>query len=292
MSIRTIDTSAWTLERALDAKGDHSISVCIPCRNEVATVGPIVRTVVESLMGRVGLVDELVVLDDGSVDGSDRVARDAGARVVPVAEPHRRFGVGRGKGNALWTSLASSTGSLVVWCDGDVANFEPSWVVRLVAPLLLEREIGLVKAAYHRPEDQGGGGRTTELVARPLLSLFAPELSALDQPLSGEMAGRREVLEAVPFVEGWGVEIGLLLDIAGRWGPRAIAQVDLGVRLHRHRSLNELSVQAAEVLATFLARLPEAGAMATPPALHRADGSMVLLNLAERPPLAEMRAAR
>jgi glucosyl-3-phosphoglycerate synthase len=154
----------------------------------------------------------------------------------------------------------------------------------LLAPLLIDDDLALVKAMYHRPTTAGGGGRTTELVARPLLSLFAPGLTALAQPLSGEFAARRAMIEAVGFVEGWGVEIALLLDLAKRCGTASIAQVDLGERRHRHRTLHSLSVQAAEVMATALTRV---GGISfdSVPVLTRADGSIVSLNLAERPPL-------
>ena len=156
--------------------------------------------------------------------------------------------------------------------------------MHLVAPLLIDDDLALVKAMYHRPTAGGGGGRTTELVARPLLSLFAPELAALAQPLSGEFAARRAMIERVGFVEGWGVEIAMLLDLAELYGPASIAQVDLGERHHRHRSLHSLSVQAAEVMATALARVGGTSFDAVP-VLTRADGSIVPLNLAERPPL-------
>ncbi len=197
---------------------------------------------------------------------------------------HRLHGVGHGKGNALWASLVVSHGDLVVWCDGDVTSYHPDWIVRLVAPLLMDDQLALVKAMYHRPTSAGGGGRTTELVARPLLSLFAPELTELAQPLSGEFAGRRDLLEQIPFVEGWGVEIAMLLDLARKFGPASIGQVDLGERHHRHRSLHSLSVQAAEVMATALTRVGVESPERTPQ-LTRADGSRVPLNLAERPPL-------
>ena len=171
--------------------------------------------------------------------------------------------------------------------DGDITSFEPNWIVRLLAPMLDDDSVALVKALSHRPTRLGGGGRTTELVARPLMSLYYPELTGLHQPLAGEYAGRRTVLEQLPFVQGWGVEIAMLIDVARRFGPEAIAQIDLGTREHRHRSLHALSVQAAEVMATMLARVPEGSLLGDEsPALRRADGSAVPLNLSERPPLA------
>ena len=287
--VRTFHVDDWTIERAAAAKRGRTVSMCIPCRDEVATVGSLVRTVRRCLVDEHGLVDELIVLDDRSTDDSAVVARQAGATVVPIGDVHERHGVGHGKGNALWATLAASRGDLVVWCDADVTSFRPAWVAHLLVPLLDDPTVALVKAHYERPTTAGGGGRTTELVARPLLSLFVPELTGLHQPLSGEFAGRREILEQLPFVEGWGVEIAMLLDLAHRYGADAIAQVDLGVRHHRHRDLAELSVQAAEVTATLLSRVKGAPSLPPDPVLTRADGSVLPLNLAERPPLASLR---
>jgi len=268
------------------AKGDRTVSVCIPCRDEAATIGPLVSVIRRELMGADGLVDELIVLDDRSTDDTARVASHAGARVVSIDDVHREHGEGHGKGNALWATLLVSHGDVIVWCDGDVTSFESDWVTRLAAPLLADDSVMMVKALYHRPTNYGGGGRTTELVARPLMSRYFPSLTGLAQPLSGEYAGRRSALEAVSFVQGWGVEMGLLIDIAQRWGADAIGQVDLGSRVHRHRSLHSLSVQAAEVMATVLDRAgipPPAGEAEQ--VLQRADGSDVPLNLAARPSL-------
>jgi glucosyl-3-phosphoglycerate synthase len=284
-----VDSRAPSLavERALAAKGAATVSLCFPCRNEAATIGGIVGAARRELVERVPFVDELVVLDDRSTDDTAWIAEAAGARVVPIEDAHRLLGPGRGKGNALWCALAATTGELVVFCDGDLETFEPWWIAALVQPLLDHPDVQLVKPQYHRPTDQGGGGRTTELVARPLLSLTAPGLATLHQPLAGETAGRRQVLEAIPFVEGWGVEIALLLDVAARYGAGAIAEVDLGVRRHRHQELTDLALQAAEVLATGLARagtaMPEAAA------LLGADGGRRPLQLAERPPLRDVR---
>jgi glucosyl-3-phosphoglycerate synthase len=239
---------------------------------------------------RTGVIDELVVLDDRSVDGTAEVARRAGATVVHIDEVHALYGQGNGKGNALWSTLVASRGDIVVWCDGDVTTVEPWWVTRLAMPLLLHDDAALVKAWYHRPTDQGGGGRTTELVARPLLSLFVPELAELHQPLAGEFAGRRTMLEEIPFVQGWGAEIAMLVDLARKFGPQCIGQIDLGVRCHRHQSLYDLSVQAAEVTATLLGRTPAAaGFVEDELMLHRPGGVLQTLNLAERPPLADVR---
>ena len=275
------------------AKVGQTVSVCIPCRDEAATIGPLVSTIRHELVGDRGLVDELIVLDDRSTDDTARVAAHAGARVVSIDDVHAAHGEGHGKGNALWSTLLVSLGDIVVWCDGDVTSFEPDWVTKLVAPLLTDPTVMMMKALYHRPTRYGGGGRTTELVARPLMSRYFPSLTGLAQPLSGEYAGRRSALEQLGFVQGWGVEMGLLIDIERRWGAESIGQVDLGSRLHRHRSLQSLSVQAAEVMATMLDRagIPPIDGEAEQ-VLQRADGSAVPLNLASRPSLAALGLAR
>jgi glucosyl-3-phosphoglycerate synthase len=285
--IKNFDPTGWNLDVAMAAKRGRTVSVCIPCRNEAETVGDLVRMIEQSLVGT--LVDELIVLDDGSTDGTADIAAEAGATVVPVDVVHFFHGSSKGKGNALWASLVASHGDVVVWCDGDITSFTPEWIVRLAIPLLLDDELGLVKASYHRPSHLGGGGRTTELVARPLLSLFFPELAALEQPLAGEYAGRRSMLEAIPFATGWGVEIGMLVDMYERFGITSIGQVDLGMRLHRHHRLETLAIQAAEVAATLLSRVPSAPAFAdVVPTLHRKTGEPVELNLMVRPPVASL----
>ena len=285
--IKNFDPTGWNLDSAIAAKRGRTVSVCIPCRNEAETVGDLVRMIEQSLVGT--LVDELIVLDDGSTDGTADIASEAGATVVPVDVVHFFHGSARGKGNALWASLLASHGDVVVWCDGDITSFTPEWIVRLAMPLLLDDEVGLVKASYHRPSHLGGGGRTTELVARPLLSLFFPELAALEQPLAGEYAGRRSMLEAIPFATGWGVEIGMLVDMYEHFGIASIGQVDLGMRLHRHHRLETLAIQAAEVAATLLSRVEGAPAFADAvPMLHRKAGDPVELNLMVRPPVASL----
>ncbi|MDA0371113.1 MAG: glucosyl-3-phosphoglycerate synthase [Actinomycetota bacterium] len=285
--IKTFDPSGWNLETALAAKGDRSVSVCIPCRNEAETIGDLVRMIDQSLLG--SLVDEMIVLDDGSTDGTADIAEEAGATVVPVDVVHFFHGSARGKGNALWSSLVASNGDFVVWCDGDITSLTPEWIVRLVMPLLIDDELGLVKASYQRPSHLGGGGRTTELVARPLLSLFFPELAELQQPLAGEYAGRRSMLESIPFATGWGVEIGMIVDMFEKFGVNSLGQVDLGMRLHRHHRLETLAIQAAEVTATLLSRLPDAPSFAeVTPRLVRKVGDPIELNLMVRPPVSSL----
>jgi len=282
--MKTFDPTGWDLSTAMALKNDVSVSVCIPCRNEAETIGDLVRMIDDALVGT--LVDELIVLDDGSTDGTGEVASEAGATVVPADYVHIFHGTAQGKGNALWASLVASKGDIVVWCDGDITSFSPDWIIRLVIPLLLDDQLGLVKASYERPSHLGGGGRTTELVARPLLSLFFPEIAEMQQPLAGEYAGRRTMLEAVPFATGWGVEIGLLIDMYLQFGIDSLGQVDLGVRLHRHHKLETLAIQAAEVAATLLARVPDGPSFTEAvPTLRRKSGDDIELNVMVRPPV-------
>jgi glucosyl-3-phosphoglycerate synthase len=244
-----------TLVEAKQASGT-TISVCLPARNEEATVGQIVATVRRNLVEHAPLVDEVLVMDDGSTDATAEAASWEGARVLPVDEILPDLPRGSGKGNALWTSLYACEGDIVCWLDADVRNFGPHFVTRLVAPLLTDPGIGFVKGYYRRPlhGEATGGGRVTELMARPVISSLFPHLAGFVQPLSGEYAGRRRLLETVPFVEGWGVEIGLLIDLVANFGIDAIAQVDLDVREHRNRPLEELGPQAMAILVTGLRR--------------------------------------
>jgi glucosyl-3-phosphoglycerate synthase len=269
--VRTYDHHDFDPAQLVAAKGSQRISVCLPARNEQATVGAIVGRIRDSLVQRVPLVDEILVLDDGSSDDTARVAREAGAGVVDVAAVLADHGPGPGKGRALWKSIFASIGDIVVWCDADVTNFAPHFVTGLIGPMLVDREVSYVKGFYRRPLSAAGdgGGRVTELVARPLLSLFFPELTSFVQPLSGEYAGRRWLFEKVPFVAGYGVEVGLLIDIAAGWGTDSMAQVDLGTRLHRNRTLNELGPQAMTIMQVILRRampgaVPDAGQLIRP----------------------------
>src|SRR3954451_24779685 len=247
-------------DRLVAAKRGRRLSVCLPARDEEATIGRIVGTIRRELSESRSLVDEILVMDDGSTAGTAAgpaaPAAAAGARVLSVDRVLPEAGPGAGKGEAMWKALAAAAGDLIVYCDADVRNFGPRFVIGLTGPLLLSDDVGFVKGHYERPyEGQAGeGGRVTELVARPILSLLFPELTEIVQPLAGECAGRRELLERVSFVEGYGVDIGLIIDIATRFGTAAIAQCDLGTRVHRNRPLEQLAPQAMSVMRTALSR--------------------------------------
>lgn len=237
-------------------KAGRLVSVCIPARDEEATIGPIVETVRRELQDAVGLVDEILVVDDGSADTTPERAREAGARVVRAGSVMASRKVGGGKGQALWKAVFECRGDLIAFCDGDVRDFGAHFVTGLLGPLIADDRIALVKATYERPLQgaPGGGGRVTELTARPVLSLLFPQLADVSQPLAGESASRREVLEQLPFSSGYGVEIGLLIEVATRYGVESIAQVDLGTRTHRNRTLVELGPQAVSVMQVALAK--------------------------------------
>lgn len=259
---RTLDEPIATPHELLAAKGDHTITVILPALNECATVGAIVASIAESLMTPdLPLVDDLVVLDSGSTDDTASIAAAAGARVLTRTSAYPDLPVLPGKGEAMWRALAATSGDLVVFIDADLRSFTPAYVTGLLGPLLMDPHVALVKAVYERPlvgdttSIPAGGGRVTELVARPLLNAHWPQLAAVAQPLAGEYAARRSLLEALPFPVGYGVEFALLVDTAELLGLDAIAQVDLGVRLHRHHDEQRLGRMAAEIWQTALRRL-------------------------------------
>ena len=281
----------FTAADLVTLKGGTTISVCVPAKNEAATIAGIVHAIRTPLMVVHPLVDEIVVVDDRSTDGTGALAAGAGATVVTTCAPLADVVPATGKGEALWRGLAASTGELVVYCDADITDFDARFVLGLVGPLLTDPSVQFVKGFYERPDTHapGTGGRTTELVARPLLSLLFPSLTGIVQPLSGEYAARRAVLEQVPFVQGYGVDLGLLVDVQARWGASAIAQVDLVSRHHRNRSLDDLSPQALSIMQTAFAR---AGWPAERPVTLRRPGLPPLACAhIERPPLAELREA-
>ncbi|MDQ4126036.1 MAG: glucosyl-3-phosphoglycerate synthase [Actinomycetota bacterium] len=244
-----------------DAKGPLRVSVCLPALNEEATVGAICSTITRDLVEGAGLVDELIVVDSGSTDKTAAAARAGGARVVEAGGP--------GKGLALWESLAAASGDVVVWLDSDTREFEPHFVTNLVAPLVADESIALCKGFYRRPlaTEEGhlgeGGGRVTELAARPLLALLFPELAAVVQPLAGEYAGRADVLRSLPMFTGYAVEVGILVDLVDRHGLDALAQADLRVRVHRNRDVLSLGRMAAEIMQAILVRAEDQGRLKT-----------------------------
>jgi len=253
---RTFDHADFPTGLVLEAKArtGRSVSVCIPARDEGSTVGSVVRAVVQPFLlahGGNGLVDEVIVLDDGSLDDTADQAHDAGARVVPGP------GGAGGKGRAMAAALEAAAGDILVFLDADVANTTPAFVTSLLGPLLTTDNIALVKGFYTRPlhGQPTGGGRVTELVARPVLELLFPELAWVRQPLAGETAAHRWVFEKLGFADGYGVELGLLIDVAQSLGADRLAQVDLGERIHRNRPLEELRPQAVDVLRAALERV-------------------------------------
>lgn len=253
------------LEKLVELKEKQglSISVGLPSLNEAETIGNIIRILKRETMERVPLVDEIMVIDSRSTDDTAKIAEDLGVPIRVHQEILPQYGSYRGKGEALWKSLHVLRGDLILWIDTDIKNMTPGFVYGLLGPLLKDPEIQYVKGFYRRPLRMGekihasGGGRVTELTARPLLNLFFPELSGIIQPLSGEYGGRREILEQVPFFTGYGVETGLLIDIYNASGLRGIAQVDLEERIHRNQSLPALSQMAFAIIGVFIERLEE-----------------------------------
>jgi glucosyl-3-phosphoglycerate synthase len=234
----------------------------IPARNEERTVAGVVRLLVRALMSETPLVDELVVIDSFSTDATADVASAAGAIVHRACDIAPALGTYRGKGEALWKSLLVTAGDLLVFVDADLTQWGPHFVTGLLGPLLTDEDVRLVKGFYtrFRTEADGSvstdGGRVTELVARPVLSLWWPHLAGVVQPLAGEWAVRRSLMESLSIPVGYGVELATLLDTVRRHGLNALAQVDLGSRAHRHQADHDLAVMAAELLAVAERRRP------------------------------------
>ena len=254
------------LRRLVEAKERQGlrISVGLPTLNEEATIARVIRAIRTRLVERFPLVDEIVVIDSDSDDRTREIARAEGVPVHIHSQILPDTGTYVGKGEALWKSLHVLSGDLVVWVDTDISNTHPKFVYGVVGPLLMRPDLQFVKAFYQRPLridgelQASGGGRVTELTARPILNLFFPELSGMVQPLSGEQGGRRATLEQLPFFTGYGVETGLLIDILQRAGLGAIAQVDMKQRIHRNQSLLALSKMSFEILQVALKRVGEA----------------------------------
>ena len=302
LSNRSWNRPSWTVAELEAAKAGRTISVVLPALNEEETI----ESVLDSISPLVdGLVDELIVLDSGSTDDTEIRAVAAGARVVSREQALPEVPIRPGKGEALWRSLAATSGDIVVFVDSDLINPHPMFVPWLVGPLLTGDDVHLVKSFYRRPLQVGdvgcgagatGGGRVTELAARPLLAALRPELGCILQPLGGEYAATRELLTSVPFAPGYGVEIGLLLDTFDRLGLDAIAQVNLGVRAHRNRPLVELGAMSRQVIATLLSRcgVPDSGVGLTQFFADASEGYGYTqhtspVSLADRPPMKVLR---
>ena len=283
----------------LAAERDLSVSVCLPARDEARTIGAILEVLL-GLKGQ-GVVDQIVVVDN-STDGTAEIARSLGAEVHDQECLLPELGPVLGKGDAMWRALGVLTGDVICFLDADSDQFGPHFACGLLGPLLCRDEISFVKGYYRRPFRIGevtlpdGGGRVTALTARPLLNLFYPELAAVEQPLAGEVAARRDLLERLPFVTGYGVDIALLLDAHREAGLDALAQVDLDVRQNAHQSLRELAPMAFAVLRALATRLERDGRLtgALPSTFLLADEDelrVLSAEAVERPPLTELRAA-
>jgi glucosyl-3-phosphoglycerate synthase len=293
--IRRFHHSEFELGRLLEHKAEP-ITAVLPAREVADTVGQIV----ERLRTLDPLIDQVVVVDANSRDGTAEVAARAGAEVHQEADLLPEFGQVLGKGDAMWRALKVARGELVVYLDSDTRDFSPHFATGMLGPLLCEPEVQFVKAFFRRPylradgtEFPADGGRVTELTARPLLSAFYPELAGFVQPLAGEVAARRTLFDRIPFATGYAVETAMLLharDVLG--GTEGMAQVDLDVRLNRHQPLTQLGPMAYEVLRVILERLRTDGRLLDDhaPPLQTVDGGLVQVEVVERPPYATLRA--
>ncbi len=248
---------------ALKEKQNLTISLALPALNEEETVGQVISCVKSALMDQVPLLDEIILMDSNSTDRTREIATDLGIPVYIHQEVLPQYGARRGKGEALWKSLYVTKGDIIVWIDTDIVNIHPRFVYGILGPLLHFPQIQFVKGFYRRPIREGekiqatGGGRVTELTARPLINMFYPELSGVIQPLSGEYGGRRRALERLPFFSGYGVETGLLIDVFENFGLSAIAQVDLQERIHHNQPLEALSRMSFLILQAFIRKLEQ-----------------------------------
>jgi glucosyl-3-phosphoglycerate synthase len=291
---RWLSNRSWSvtdrpLHQIMSAKRatGSSVSVVLPALNEEETVGEIVAIIRHDLMQQVPLVDEIVVIDSGSTDRTSQVAAAAGARVVHRDEILPRIPTVPGKGEVLWRSLLVTSGDIVCFIDADLKEFSSDFVSGIVGPLLTEPGVDLVKAMYDRPLGgaAGQGGRVTELMARPLLNMHWPQLAGFVQPLGGEYAARRSLLEQLPFPVGYGIELGMLVDALHLVGLDALAQVDVGVRKHRHQDGQALGRMSAAIYRTAQLRLArtqfERGGDGFEPRTYSVDTE-------ERPPMVEI----
>jgi glucosyl-3-phosphoglycerate synthase len=289
-ALRSFHHSAYGATRIAAARCELgvSVSVCLPARECAGTVGAIVEALAALKAQRA--IDELVVVDAASADGTAEVAARAGAEVWQQDELASELGPALGKGDAMWRALARLRGDIVCFLDADTEGFSPHFACGLIGPLVCERDVWFVKGHYRRPIEHGGslhadgGGRVNHLTARPALALFYPELAAVRQPLAGEVAARRELLERIPFATGYGVEVAMLIDAWREVGVAGLAQVDLEEHRNRHQPLSALTPMALTVLATIARRLEREGRLAPS---HAAAGAPL-----ERPPLELVRADR
>ncbi|MFD8421989.1 glucosyl-3-phosphoglycerate synthase [Streptomyces sp. NPDC059466] len=299
---RWLNTRSWSvadrpLHRIMSAKraSGSTVSVVLPALNEEETVGEIVAVIRDDLMRRVPLVDEIVVVDSGSTDRTSQVAAAAGARVVHRDEILPRIPAVPGKGEVLWRSLLVTSGDIVCFIDADLREFSSDFVSGIVGPLLTEPGVDLVKGMYDRPlaGAAGQGGRVTELMARPLLNMHWPQLAGFVQPLGGEYAARRSLLEQLPFPVGYGVELGMLVDALHLVGLDALAQVDVGERKHRHQDGQALGRMSAAIYRTAQLRLAR-GHLIRPSLTQFERGEdgfeprTYSVDTEERPPMAEI----
>lgn len=290
---------------AMKKERELRISVCIPTLNEAHTIGGIVGILRAGLMKEVPLVDEIAVVDSGSTDGTREIAREAGARVFSASEILPEVPAMTGKGENLWRALYALEGDIICCVDGDIRNMHPRFVYGLVGPLIEDERLGFVKAFYDRPQERegagrpAGGGRVTEILVRPMFSLFFPELCQVVQPLSGEYAARREVFERLSFPVGYGVETAHLIDIARIFGMEIMAQVDLDERIHRHQDVHRLGRMSHGILQTLLKRIPRAAELVEGDEYRHIlrEGGMCHLvaeevDATERPPICQIAAYR
>ncbi|MDV6231120.1 glucosyl-3-phosphoglycerate synthase [Rhodococcus cercidiphylli] len=282
----------WPLAEIVRAKRGRTVSVVLPALDEEDTVAGVVSSITPHLGG---LIDEVVVLDSGSTDRTAQRARGAGATVVSREEALPGTPVVRGKGEVLWRGVAATSGDIVVFVDSDLVEPGSHFVPSLVGPLLMTEGLELVKGFYRRPltigdsTDEDGGGRVTQLTVRPLLTALVPELAGVFQPLGGEYAATRQLLESLRFAPGYGVEIGLLLDTYHRLGASAIGQIGLGTRRHRNRPTSELAVMSRQIVATMFSRLgltdSGAGFTTFETSGNQLSTKIAPLSLVDRPPL-------
>ncbi len=301
----------WDIRKMIQEKERQGlrVSVCIPTLNEARTIGKEIVILRSELVQRYPLIDEIAILDSGSTDGTREIAASFGADVYLSSEILPEAGAKRGKGENLWKAIYQLRGDVIAYIDADIKNIRPHFVYGLVAPLIFRPDIKYVKAFYDRPlvSSHGirpsGGGRVTEILVRPLFSLFFPELTALIQPLSGEYAVRREILENIPFPVGYGVETSHLIDVYRRWGLAAFGQTDLDQRVHRNQPTRDLGKMAFAILRTFLSRaeslgiigdVPELGTMLRQFQAHDSVYEQVGFEIVEeeRPPMITMPAYR